>query len=48
MPAAEVEVMAARLEQAAVKTVPEAGHDIHLEQPAAWRAIVEPFLADVP
>jgi pimeloyl-ACP methyl ester carboxylesterase len=36
--------MASRLSDAAVETVPNAGHDVHLEQPGAWRAAVEPFL----
>lgn len=48
MPAAEAEAMAARLSQAAVETVRGAGHDVHIEQPAAWRAVVEPFLSDGP
>ena len=48
MPAAETETMAARLSQAAVETVRGAGHDVHIEQPAAWRAVVEPFLSDGP
>jgi pimeloyl-ACP methyl ester carboxylesterase len=25
--------------------IPEAGHDVHLEQPEAWRAVWEQFLA---
>ncbi|HSF03043.1 MAG TPA: alpha/beta hydrolase [Solirubrobacterales bacterium] len=45
MSAQDVEGMASRLSQAAVETVPNAGHDVHLERPAAWRAVVEPFLA---
>jgi pimeloyl-ACP methyl ester carboxylesterase len=45
MSAEDVEGMASRLSQAAVETVPNAGHDVHLERPAAWRAVVEPFLA---
>jgi pimeloyl-ACP methyl ester carboxylesterase len=48
MPAAEAEAMAARLSQAAVETVRGAEHDVHIEQPAAWRAVVEPFLSDGP
>jgi pimeloyl-ACP methyl ester carboxylesterase len=27
--------------------VPEAGHLMHLEQPADWRRVVEPFLQAV-
>jgi pimeloyl-ACP methyl ester carboxylesterase len=45
MTAEDAEAMASRLSHAAVETVPNAGHDVHLEQPAAWRAVVEPFLA---
>jgi pimeloyl-ACP methyl ester carboxylesterase len=46
MSAADAAAMASRLGQAGVDTVPNAGHDLHLEQPAAWRGVVEPFLAD--
>jgi pimeloyl-ACP methyl ester carboxylesterase len=46
MPAEDAERMASRLGQARVETVPSAGHDVHLEQPSAWRAAVEPFLAE--
>lgn len=45
MPAKEAAAMAARLSRADVATVRGAGHDVHLEQVAAWRAVVEPFLA---
>jgi pimeloyl-ACP methyl ester carboxylesterase len=27
--------------------IPDAGHDLHLDQPAAWRAAIEGFLAAV-
>lgn len=45
MPAEEAEAMVARQSRAVVTTVRGAGHDVHLEQPGAWRAVVEPFLA---
>jgi pimeloyl-ACP methyl ester carboxylesterase len=44
MAAEEAQAMAARLEDAVLGTVPGAGHDVHLEKPAEWRGIVEPFL----
>jgi pimeloyl-ACP methyl ester carboxylesterase len=25
-------------------TVPDSGHDVHLDQPAAWRRLLEEFL----
>jgi pimeloyl-ACP methyl ester carboxylesterase len=46
MSTTDAEAMASRLGHAGVETVPNAGHDLHLEQPTAWRAVVEPFLAD--
>ena len=45
MPLEDTETMAGRLSTVVVATVPAAGHDVHLEQPAEWRGIVEPFLA---
>jgi pimeloyl-ACP methyl ester carboxylesterase len=45
MAAEEAGVMAARLEDAVLATVPGAGHDVHLEQAAEWRRVVQPFLA---
>jgi pimeloyl-ACP methyl ester carboxylesterase len=45
MAAAEAGAMAARSKGAVVETVPDAGHDVHLERPTGWRAVVEPFLA---
>jgi 2-succinyl-6-hydroxy-2,4-cyclohexadiene-1-carboxylate synthase len=36
--------MAARLPDARVAIVPDAGHATHLENPAAFRAAVEAFL----
>jgi pimeloyl-ACP methyl ester carboxylesterase len=44
VPSEDAEAMAGRLSEAVVKTVPGAGHDVHLEQPVDWRRIVEPFL----
>jgi pimeloyl-ACP methyl ester carboxylesterase len=44
MAAEEARAMAARLGDAVLETVPGAGHDVHLEKPAEWRGIVEPFL----
>ena len=41
----EAQAMAARLEDAVLETVAGAGHDVHLENPAEWRRIVQPFLA---
>ncbi len=41
----DAQAMAARLDDAVVETVPCAGHDVHLERPAEWRAIAEPLLA---
>ena len=45
MPAEEAQTMVAHQERAVVATVPDAGHDVHLEQATAWRAVVELFLA---
>ncbi|HSE82399.1 MAG TPA: alpha/beta hydrolase [Gaiellaceae bacterium] len=45
MPLEDAETMAGRLSRVVVATVPAAGHDVHLERPAEWRGIVEPFLA---
>lgn len=38
--------MAARLPRARVALVTEAGHNVHLEQPAAFTAVVQQFLAE--
>jgi pimeloyl-ACP methyl ester carboxylesterase len=27
--------------------IPDAGHDVHLDQPGRWRAAVETFVAEV-
>jgi pimeloyl-ACP methyl ester carboxylesterase len=43
--AEKARAMAVRLDTATLETVPDAGHDVHLEQPAEWRRVVEPFLA---
>lgn len=42
------EEMAARVEGAVLATVPDAGHDVHLDAPAGWRSTLEPFLAPQP
>jgi pimeloyl-ACP methyl ester carboxylesterase len=42
--AAEATEMAERLAQARLAEVPGAGHDLHLERPAEWRAVVSRFL----
>jgi pimeloyl-ACP methyl ester carboxylesterase len=42
----EARRMAESLEGALVVTVPDAGHDVHLDQPEEWRRAVEPFLAE--
>lgn len=31
---------------ASLVEIPDAGHDLHLDNPIAWRAALEPFLAD--
>ena len=36
--------MAALLADAAVATIPGAGHEVHLEAPRDWRAALDPFL----
>ncbi len=46
--AAEAREMVSRLDGALLETVPGAGHDVHLERPAGWRRLVEPFLAPRP
>jgi pimeloyl-ACP methyl ester carboxylesterase len=45
MPAEEAEAMTARMGSSDVATLRGAGHDVHLEAVAEWRAVVEPFLA---
>lgn len=37
--------MADSIPVATVVTIPDSGHDLHLEQPLAWRRAVEPFLS---
>jgi pimeloyl-ACP methyl ester carboxylesterase len=44
IPEALVERMVTDAPQATAAVVPGAGHDLHLHQPDAWRAAVEPFL----
>jgi pimeloyl-ACP methyl ester carboxylesterase len=43
--AEDARAMVARLDTAVLETVPAAGHDVHLEQPAEWRRVVDRFLA---
>jgi pimeloyl-ACP methyl ester carboxylesterase len=45
MAAEDARAMVAWLDDAALETVSGAGHDVHLENPAEWRRIVQPFLA---
>ncbi|GAB4460658.1 MAG: 2-succinyl-6-hydroxy-2,4-cyclohexadiene-1-carboxy late synthase [Anaerolineae bacterium] len=40
--------MAARMPQARVALLPQAGHNTHLEQPAAFTAVVQQFLVEPP
>jgi 2-succinyl-6-hydroxy-2,4-cyclohexadiene-1-carboxylate synthase len=44
---AHAEAMAARMPHAAVAVVPDAGHTVHLEDPVAFTAAVDAFLAAV-
>jgi pimeloyl-ACP methyl ester carboxylesterase len=44
LPLETAEEMKFRSPNAEVATIVGAKHDIHLEQPALWRAVVEPFL----
>ena len=41
----EYERMAALNPMARLVEIEDAGHDVHLDQPAAWRAAIEPFVA---
>jgi pimeloyl-ACP methyl ester carboxylesterase len=47
LPAAEAEEMARENPSARLVTLPGAGHDAHLEAPAAWREALERFLDDL-
>jgi pimeloyl-ACP methyl ester carboxylesterase len=44
IPHADLQDMVRRLPGTKVSVVPEAGHDLHVERPDAWRLAVEPFL----
>ncbi len=48
MPKAELEEMARTVPGARFVEIPDAGHLVHLEQPVAWRVVVERFLDDLP
>jgi pimeloyl-ACP methyl ester carboxylesterase len=39
--------MAGSLKQARYVELPDTGHDLHLEQPEAWRKLLLEFLATV-
>jgi len=41
----ELREMARRIPSGSYARIPEAGHDLHLERPEAWRGVVEAFLA---
>ncbi|MFI8099684.1 alpha/beta fold hydrolase [Streptomyces sp. NPDC086023] len=45
---AEAQEMVRVLPLGAYAEIPDAGHLVHWDQPAAWRAAVEPFLAELP
>jgi pimeloyl-ACP methyl ester carboxylesterase len=45
IPAALAERMVAEAPQATAAVIPDAGHDLHLHQPDAWREVLETFLA---
>jgi pimeloyl-ACP methyl ester carboxylesterase len=45
---AEAQEMVRVLPLGAYAEIPDAGHLVHWDQPAAWRAAVEPFLASLP
>lgn len=47
LPRSELQEMARRMRNGRYAEVPGANHVIHHEQPAAWRSVVEPFLAEV-
>ena len=36
--------MGQRLPSAATKTIADAGHDLHLDNPDGWRAAMQPFV----
>jgi pimeloyl-ACP methyl ester carboxylesterase len=36
--------MACRIPHGRYITIPDAGHDLHLEQPDTWRQVAEEFL----
>jgi pimeloyl-ACP methyl ester carboxylesterase len=44
---AALEAMARRLPLGRYAEVPDAGHLLHLHNPAGWRAVVEPFVAEL-
>ena len=44
LPEADAGRMVASLRKASLSEIPGAGHDVHLEAPAEWRAAVEGFL----
>lgn len=44
IPSDDVDRMRALKPDVAVVTVPNAGHDLHLDNPSGWRSIAEPFL----
>jgi pimeloyl-ACP methyl ester carboxylesterase len=47
LPAEEAEAMARRGHDVRVAVVPDAGHDVHLDQPEEWRVVVGEFLASL-
>ncbi|MEJ8643822.1 alpha/beta hydrolase [Streptomyces sp. MS1.HAVA.3] len=44
---AEAQEMVRVLPAGRYAEIPEAGHYLHYDQPTAWRAAVEPFLAEI-
>ncbi|MFB7175707.1 alpha/beta fold hydrolase [Streptomyces sp. NPDC056254] len=45
---AEAQEMVRVLPAGRYAEIPDAGHYLHYDQPAAWRAVLEPFLDDIP
>ncbi len=43
----EMQEMARRIPRGRYIVIPDAGHDLHLEQPEAWRRVAEEFLSEL-
>jgi pimeloyl-ACP methyl ester carboxylesterase len=48
LPADHARLVAGRARRASVAEIADAGHDVHLEQPAEWRRVLTEFLAALP